>query len=140
VSALSPHVISIVKPKQSVSKTTLCETFIKGLNMRRGIPAIILGVVFPAIWLILTGVISYLVFLPPLTDFRINGELVPGLLFMPVLIPVYFDILMRQYGILPSMFASIGFRVLSLILFNWIVYGIIFYLLLGKLNRFKNKQ
>jgi hypothetical protein len=107
--------------------------------MRQGILAIILGIVFPAIWLILIGALSYLVFLPPLTDFRINGELVPGLLFMPVLIPVYFDILMRQYGILPSMFASIGFRVLSLILFNWIFYGIIFYLLLGKLNRFKKQ-
>ena len=107
--------------------------------MRRSTLAIILGIVLPLCWLILTGIFSYLVFIPPLTDIRINGEIAPGLLFVPVLLPVYIDILMRQSGILPAMLDSAGFRIISLILFNWVVYGIIFYLLLGKLKRFKKQ-
>ena len=101
--------------------------------------SIILGIVFPLICLIILAFIGE--YLPPaLTAMEIYDEPAPGIIFAPFTIPIYFEIFVKHHRIMPFIFNTFLFRFLSLILFNWILYGMILYHLLGFLPRFKKQK
>lgn len=103
--------------------------------MKRILLAIILGFLFPLICLII------LIFIGDLPESlmlaKINSEPAPGILLAPFMIPVYFDIFLKQKHITPFIFDNVLFRVSSFILFNWALYGIVSYFILGRLKRFR---
>lgn len=108
--------------------------------MKRLIFSIILGLVFLLVCFITIGIASE--FMPEtvwtLTKFR--GESAPGILFIPFSIPIYFDILVRQERILPRIFDTVWFRISSLILFNWILYGVLGYWFIGRVQKLRMKK
>ena len=107
--------------------------------MKRIVFAIILGFVFPTICLVILGFIGdYLPEFLMLT--KVNSEPAPGILLAPFTLPVYMDIFLKQNHIAPMIFDNFLFRFSSFILFNWVLYGFIFYFILGKLKRFKKSE
>lgn len=113
--------------------------FLKKLSMRI-LLSIVLGIVFPIISLIVLAFISE--YLPPsaLVLIRIYDQPAPGILFAPFSMPMYFSIFVKYHRVMPFIFDTFLFRLLSSILFNWTLYGTIFYFLLGFLPRFKKQK
>ena len=107
--------------------------------MKRLALSTILGIVFPVISFIAIGSATDYMQPSVLTEIIIYDEPAPGLLLAPFSIPIYFDILARHYRIATAIFDTFWFRLLSLILFNWLLYGIIIYILLGCLKRFRKQ-
>ncbi len=107
--------------------------------MRRIILSIILGFVFPIICIILIEAISE--HIPTwLTVSTFYGQPAPGILLAPFTIPFYFDNFVKAERILPQVFDTFWFRVLTFVFYNWIVYGILGYLALGRLKRLKKRS
>jgi hypothetical protein len=107
--------------------------------MKRVVFAVILGFVFPVVCLMILGIIGD--YLPEsLMLAKMLGEPAPGLLVAPFTISVYLDILLKQKHIAPIIFDNFLFRFSSFVFFNWVLYGIISYLILGKLKRFKRAK
>jgi hypothetical protein len=107
--------------------------------MRRIILSIILGILFPVICVVI------LVFIGdyfPLILVKMNfyGKPAPGILFAPFTIPIYLSIFLNRERILPIIFDTVWFRAISLVLFNWMLYGTVSYLILGQFERFKKKS
>ena len=75
-----------------------------------------------------------------LTEISIKGQPAPGILLAPFSLPIYFDIFVKEEEIAPAIFDMFWFRFSSFILFNGVLYGIIIYLLLGRLARFKKQK
>lgn len=75
-----------------------------------------------------------------LTEFELYNEPAPGILFMPFFIPAFLSIFLKYHQILPFIFDTVWFRVSSFILFNWGLYGIIAYFVLGRFKRFKKQE
>lgn len=107
--------------------------------MKRIIFAIILGLVFPIVCLIILGITDD--YLPKsLMLAKLNNEPVPGILLFPFTIPVYLAVFLKQNNIVPILFDDFLFRISSFILFNWFFYGIIIYIVLRRLKRFKKTK
>lgn len=75
-----------------------------------------------------------------LTEIKIYGESAPGLLLAPFSIPIYLEITLKKKQILPEIFDTSLFRLSSLILFNWALYGIVIYFLLNWFKQFKRSN
>jgi len=106
--------------------------------MQRIFISILLGFFFPIAGLAALAFIGE--YLPPvLTSSNFYGRPAPGILLAPFLLPMYFGIYLNVNRILPEIFDTFWFRFLSLILFDWILYGTIFYFVLGRFKRFKKK-
>jgi hypothetical protein len=73
----------------------------------------------------------------PLTEIKIYSQSAPGILLAPFSISIYLDIFLKQQSIMPYIFDTFLFRFLSFILYNWALYGLIIYFILGRLGRFK---
>src|ERR1700712_1235644 len=108
--------------------------------MKRIIFSLILGIILPIILLVTIGTISEMLPESALTRIYIAGIPSPGLLTIPVLLPAYFCIYTKGNFILPEIFDTFLFRVLSVVLFDWILYGLLSYWLLGKLKWFKRQS
>lgn len=107
--------------------------------MRRIIFSIILGFIFPLTCLVILGVIGD--YLPEsLMLAELNNDAVPGILLFPFTIPVYLSVFLKQNNFAPYLFDNFLFRISSFILFNWFLYGIIFYFVLGRLSRFNKSE
>ncbi len=107
--------------------------------MKRVLIAIVLGFVFPVICLVILGIIgNYLPEFLMLTTMQ--GEPAPGILLAPFSIPIYLDIFIKQNHIAPIIFDNFLFRFTSFAFFNWCLYEIIIYLILGRLKRFKKSE
>jgi hypothetical protein len=76
----------------------------------------------------------------PLTEIKLFNQSAPGILLAPFSIPIYFNIFLKEKRIAPFIFETLLFRLSSLILFNWVLYGFIIYLVLGRLSRFKKQK
>ncbi len=66
----------------------------------------------------------------------------PGILWMPFVIPIYIIDILREARILSPTSDSIFFLwifVIFFVLFDWILYGTISFLLLGRLKQFKTQ-
>jgi len=106
--------------------------------MRRIIFSIILGIVFPFICLIIFSWASN--YLPDgLVILRFYGVKAPGILAAPFAIPVYLEIFVKAHRLLPKVLNNFWFSIIFFILFDWILYGTIFYFVLGRFKRFKKK-
>ena len=106
--------------------------------MRRIIFSIILGIVTPVSYLALMAFIED--FLPAglmITTFY--GQKAPGLLLAPFTLPIYFDIFVKAERFAPLIFDTPFFRLVTFILFDWALYGLISYFVLGRLKRFKKR-
>jgi len=106
--------------------------------MRRIILSIILGIVFPVVCMMAIGAMSD--YLPkPLTELNFSGKLLPGILYVPFTIPLFCVAILRAYEILPPYSETIWHFLALFILFDWILYGTLSYLVLGRLKRFKKR-
>lgn len=111
--------------------------------MRRIIFSIVFGLIFPLVcfFTIMTAD-SY--FLPPsiLTTSRIDGEVAPGILYAPFSIPIYVEIILKHNGIMIMGRGENRFIYFTvfLIIFNWILYGVIFYALSVYLTKLKKPK
>ena len=104
----------------------------------RIILSIVLGFGFPFVSL---AILLYVeLYLPrSLTMSSFYGEPAPGILYAPFTLPVYLDIFLKQTGLLPEMFDNFRFRMISLIVFDWLLYGTVFYVVLGRFKKLKTK-
>lgn len=108
--------------------------------MTRLLAAVILGIVFPVIGFVTLGKAMDLMNPSALTEIRISGEPAPGLLVAPFSVPIYFSVWVRQAGILPNIFDTFVFRATSIVLFNWLLYGSLMYILLGRIKWFRKQN
>lgn len=108
--------------------------------MVRIIISIILGIIFPFVCFMAIGITTDYMSPSSLTEIRIYDEPAPGILLAPFSVPIYLDIVFNKKRIAPEIFDTFWFRFLSLILFNRALYGIIIYLFLGRLERFKKQK
>jgi len=108
--------------------------------MRRIILSAILGLIFPFVCFMTIGIATD--YMPPsaLTEIKFYGQPAPGFLLAPFSIPIYLDIYLKQKLIAPKIFDTFLFRFSSFIFFNWMLYGILIYLLLGRLKQFKKQK
>jgi len=107
--------------------------------MWRIILSIIFGIIFPlACVAMLAFTEKYIPSALMLSSF--HGKPAPGILLAPFLLPVYFDIFVKEERILPLIFDTFWFRVISVVLFDWLLYGTIIYFILGRFKRFKKKS
>lgn len=105
----------------------------------RIILSIIFGIIFPLVCLVI--LVFTADYLPAaLTTMTFYGKPAPGILFAPFLFPAYLNFYLTHKRILPSIFDTPWFRIISFVLFNWSVYGAIFYFILGRFKRFKRKS
>ncbi len=107
--------------------------------MLRIILSIILGVLIPVVYALALslgeGYIS-----ERWISAKFYGQSAPGVLLAPITLPVYFDIFTKENRILPFIFDTVWFRLSSFILFNWILYGLIAYVILGRFKRFRKQS
>jgi hypothetical protein len=108
--------------------------------MWRVILSIISGLIIPFVCFMAIGITTDYMQPSALTEIKIFDEPAPGILLAPFSIPIYCWIFLKTGRIAPQIFDTFWFRFSSLILFNWILYGIIFYFLLGYLKRFKKQK
>lgn len=108
--------------------------------MKRLILSIILGLIAPFACFMAIGITTDYMSPSVLTEIKILNQPAPGLLLAPFSIPFYLDIFLKEKRIAPYIFDTFWFRFSSFILFNWVLYGFIIYLILGKLNRFKEPK
>lgn len=108
--------------------------------MKRLVLSIILGIVFPVVGFILIGSTTDYMQPSALTEIKMFDEPAPGLLLAPFSLPIYFDIFVKQKHIAPEIFDTFWFRLLSMILFNWFLYGVVTYIVLGRLKGFKKQN
>ena len=108
--------------------------------MKRLTLSIILGLVFPFVCFIAIGVSTDYMTPSFLTEVEISGQSAPGILLAPFSLPFYVAIILNKNKIVPHIFDTFLFRFLFFILFNWILYGFIIYLILGKLRKRKIRQ
>lgn len=106
--------------------------------MKRVILSTILGLILPFVCFMGIGITTDYMSPSILTEIKLFNQSAPGLLLAPFSIPFYFDIFLKEKRIAPYIFDTFLFRFSSFILFNWALYGFIIYLVLGKLNRFKD--
>lgn len=108
--------------------------------MKRVILSIILGLIAPFACFMAIGITTDYMSPSVLTEIKVLNQPAPGLLLAPFSIPFYLDIFLKEKRIAPYIFDTFWFRFSSFILFNWVLYGFIIYLILGKLNRFKEPK
>lgn len=108
--------------------------------MKRLILATFLGFFGPFVYLITIGFISDQMSRSLLTDIKIGGESAPGILFAPVSVPIYLDIWLKKMRWLPLVFDTFLFRFSSFIFFNAILYGMLIYVILGRLARWRKQK
>ncbi len=108
--------------------------------MKRITLSIILGLVLPFVCFMAIGITTDYMSPSSLTEIRIYNEPAPGILLAPFSLPFYLDIFLKESRIVPYIFDNFWFRFTSFILFNWVLYGFIIYLILGRLARFKNQK
>ncbi len=68
------------------------------------------------------------------------GQTAPGGLLAPISVPIYFYIFAKENRVLPLVLNAPWFRASSFVLFNWILYGLIAYLILGRFKRFGKRS
>ena len=107
--------------------------------MLRIVLSIILGVFIPVFYTVILsfgeGVIS-----ESWVVMQFFNQPAPGVLLAPVTLPIYFDIFTKEERILPFIFDTVWFRVSSFVLFNWLLYGMISYFVLGYFKRFRKRD
>lgn len=108
--------------------------------MFRLIFSIVFGLIFPFVCFITIGIASDFIPETVWTEIRFRGESAPGILLIPFSIPIYFDIFANQERILPQIFGTIWFRISSMILFNWALYGVLIYWLIGRVQKSRMKK
>lgn len=114
--------------------------------MLRIILSAILGLVTPMLYMIGFALIAY-TFQSSLSESVINpwielfiyGESAPGILLIPVAIPEYIYIAAKANKLLPPQFFSDYIEFGFFVSLNWILYGSVIYLLLGRFKRFKKQ-
>ena len=110
------------------------------VTMNRFIISIILGLILPFICFVGIGITTDYMTPSFLTEIKMLGESAPGLLLAPFSLPFYLDIFLQKNQILPNIFDTFLYRFSFFILFNWVLYGLIIYWVLGKLPRFKKNK
>jgi len=101
--------------------------------MRRIILSIILGLILPFICFMAIGITTDYMSPSSLTEIRFCNQPAPGILLAPFSISIYLDVCLKEKRIAPYIFDTFLFRFTSLILFNWVLYGFIIYLVLGRI-------
>lgn len=108
--------------------------------MRRVIISIILGLVFPFVCLMAIGAISD--YLPKsLTELKIGYETGPGIIWMPFMLPLNLLDILTTFRIIKRPFSNLFIYSFFafFVLFDWILYGTIFYWLLGRFKKFQKQ-
>lgn len=108
--------------------------------MKRIVISIILGLILPIVFFVGIGFSTDYMTPSYLTDIKIFGQNAPGILLAPFSLPIYLDIFLKEKRIAPFIFDTLLFRISSLILFNWIIYGFLMYWILGKFSRFRQQK
>jgi hypothetical protein len=108
--------------------------------MMHFLASVILGIVIPVIGFVTLEMATDLMNPSALTKIAIFDESAPGLLLAPFSLPIYFSIWVRYARILPDIFDTFVFRATSIVLFNWLLYGLIMYFLLGRLKWFRRQN
>jgi hypothetical protein len=106
--------------------------------MKQIVLSLILGLILPIIFFMAIGITTDYMSPSSLTEIKIYDQPAPGILLSPFSLPIYLDIILKENRIAPFIFDTTLFRISSLVLFNWTLYGTIAYFVLGKLKMFRN--
>ena len=106
--------------------------------MQRIIFSFFFGIIFPTVCFLSIGTATDFMPRSVLTVLHINGESAPGILLSPFSIPIYLGILMNQTAFLPEFCKTAWFRISLIVLFDWTLYGMLFYIIWGKIKFRKN--
>ena len=110
--------------------------------MKRIIAAIVGGVLIPVVYLFIAGGIDELFPQFDLGTMYVNGNPEPGLLFVPMALPIYLNSVLRSHGYIGLAFSldNPWFRGTSFILFDFVLYSFLSYAILRKLGWFAAKE
>lgn len=106
--------------------------------MKKVLVSILGGILVPILLIILAATITWLLPQYNLDVIYINGVPAPGLIFAPVVIPIYLYIYFQPSISYPIFFTP-WFRLFSFVFFNFVFYFILTFLFMSFLRLFKSK-